>query len=252
MFWLGFDIFWEVFELQRKCIVFLILIIFAVSLIHITIASGSQTGGKEIPYINGQILGSNGKKPVIANVQLADIGETNFSGIQSIPADINGKFRIEIKAPGLYKLLISAVNHQSISIPLNITNKDRKIDVTATLSPYNYRKPIDAVKIIGSWNNYDYRKNENMQKQADGSFSYEREVSDSVIGYQLIGVVDDQAVNGTMSDYPEYDNNGNYRSVLKVNPGKVKIIFDPSKLAYATNDNRLQFPTGLINNVTNI
>jgi thiol-disulfide isomerase/thioredoxin len=225
--------------MQRKCIVFLIFVIFAGSLINITIASGSLPRGKEIPYINGQILGLNGKKPVMANVQLADIGETNFSGIQSIQADINGKFRVEIKAPGLYKLRISAVNYQSIFIPLNITTKDRKIDVTATLSPYNYRKPIDAVKIIGSWNNYDYRKNENMQEQADGSFSYEREISDSVIGYQLIGVVDDQAVNGAMSDYLEYDNNGNYRSILKVIPGKIKIIFDPSKLAYATNDNRL-------------
>jgi thiol-disulfide isomerase/thioredoxin len=225
--------------MQRKYIVFLSLVLFAGSLINITMASGSQTGGKEITYINGQILGSNGKKFVMANVQLADIGETNFSTIQSIPADAHGKFRIEIKASGLYKLLISAVNHQSISIPLNITAKDRKIDVTATLSPYNYRKPIDAVKIIGSWNNYDYRKAENMQKQADGSFSYEKEVSDSAIGYQLMGVVDAQAVDGTMADYPEYDNNGNYRSVLKVNPGKINIIFDPSKLIYATNDQHL-------------
>lgn len=225
--------------MQRKWIVFLILIFFTGSLMDVIIASGLHPEGKEKIYINGQILGSNGQKPVMANVQLSDIGETNISTIQSIPADSNGKFGIKIKAPGLYKLLISAENHQSISIPLNITAKDHKIDVTATLSPYNYRKTIETVKIIGSWNNYDYRKAENMQKQAGGSFIYEREVSDSVIGYQLIGVVDEQAINGTMADYPEYDNNGNYRSILKVNPGKIKIIFDPSKLTYATNDNRL-------------
>lgn len=225
--------------MQRKYILFFILVIFAGSLINITMANGSQLEGKGIIYVNGQVLGSNGQKPVMANVQLADIGETNISAIQSIPADSKGKFRVEIKAPGLYKLFISAVNHQPVAIPLNITATDRKIDVTVTLSPYIYRKTIDAVKITGSWNNYDYRKAENMQKQADGSFSYEREVSDSVIGYQLIGVVDEQTVNGTMSDYLEYDNNGNYRSVLKVNPGKITIKFDPAQLTSANNDNRL-------------
>lgn len=226
-------------KMQRKYILFFILVIFTGSLINITMANGSQPEGKGIIYVNGQVLGSNGQKPVMANVQLADIGETNISAIQSIPVDSKGKFRVEIKAPGLYKLFISAVNHQPVAIPINITATDRKIDVTVTLSPYDYRKTIDAVKITGSWNNYDYRKTENMQKQADGRFSYEGEVSNSMIGYQLIGVVDEQTVNGTMSDYLEYDNNGNYRSILKVNPGKITIIFDPSQLIYAINDNRL-------------
>ncbi len=201
-------------------------------LVIMTIGSLCSTiNADSSPYkITGQVFGANGQAPISSHVQITALGETYLHSIPAVQTDLQGKFQVEAAKPGLYRLWISAVNHQQTFVPLFFHERDKEIRLTITLNALSYRQPLGEVKITGSWNGFNTRNAGVMQKQEDGTYVYEAESNASPISYQLLGAVPDQMVNGTMADSYEYANNGSYRSVLKVKPGKIKIIFDPLKL----------------------
>lgn len=186
--------------------------------------------------IAGLVTGCDGKPPAMAHVHLTEIGESYYQPLQSVETDSKGRFELEIKDSGLYQLWISAVSHEMTAIPLVLKDDVRKINFGVMLSPYTYQK-FENVKIGGDWTNFDPRKAESMQRQPDGTFTFQREGAGESVSYQLVGIVANRSVNGTMADYFEYDRNGGYRSVLRVKPGLVEIVFDPAKLQGNAPDN---------------
>jgi thiol-disulfide isomerase/thioredoxin len=180
--------------------------------------------------ISGQIFTADGKAPILAHAQLTEISENFHNPMQSIKANPDGKFEISIKEPGLYSLWISAVDHQTTKIPIVITKEDKKIDLKVTLHHPNYAVTFNEIKIVGSWNNFNFRKAETMQPAENGKFVYHGNSKSDTIAYQLSGIVDGQFLNGTTSNDYEYDKNGGYRSILNVKPGPIEIVFDPSRL----------------------
>lgn len=195
----------------------------------------SAATSESMVVINGRIFSADGKAPVLAHAHLTDISETYRNPIKSIKANPDGKFEITIKEPELFNLWISAVDHETIKIPIIITKEDKKIDLKVTLNRLTYKGTFEEIKIVGSWDYFDFKKAELMQPDGKGKFVYKGTTNTDAISYQLMGVIDYQMVNGTISDGYEYDNNGSYRSVLKVKPGPVEIIFDPSKLTKIAN-----------------
>ncbi|MFQ5865152.1 MAG: thioredoxin-like domain-containing protein [bacterium] len=182
--------------------------------------------------ITGQIYGADGQPPILSHVHLTTIGGHYSDAIQSVQAHQNGTFEIELPGPGLYRLWVSAVNHTVVGVPLIVEPDDSQVNMTITLSPYSYKESLDEVRIIGDWNSFKFSTAKAMQKQPDGTFIFEVEAQADTLGYQLLGIVEEmRSVNGTMADYFVYDGGGDYRSVLRGQKGKVKIVFDPSKLS---------------------
>jgi thiol-disulfide isomerase/thioredoxin len=184
--------------------------------------------------LSGQISGADGKAPTLAYAHVTEVNETYRNAIQSVKADPTGKFVIKMKKAGLFYLWVSAVEHEVTKIPIIVTKEDQRMNVKITLKHLTYKTVFEAVKIVGNWNRFDNQKLEVMQRQTDGKFVYKGNVSMDTVSYQLMGVVDDQLVTGTMADAYEYDDDFGYRAVLKVKPGPVEIIFDPSQLQQIT------------------
>lgn len=184
--------------------------------------------------ISGQIYGADGKVPILAYVHLTTINETYRNPIQSVKANPDGQFTIKTKTAGLYNLWAGAVNHETLRIPIVVTKDDRKMALRVNLKQLQFKTAFDEIRILGDWNNFDNRKIETMQRNADGSYIYKGNANLATITYQLTGVVDDQLVPGIMADAYDYDINLGYRSILKVKPGPFKIVFDPSRLPRIT------------------
>lgn len=181
--------------------------------------------------ISGKISGADGKSPVSAHVHLINFQGDYSQPFQTVSLEKNGQFKLQFSNPGLYRLFITAANHNYCSIPLIVDSDLKDINITVQLAPLDYRDQFDEVQIIGDWNNFGFNNAEAMLKQADGTYVYERDVEADTICYQLMGLVETgRSVNGTQSDYYIYDGGGDYRSVLKVKPGRVEIVFDPAKL----------------------
>jgi len=181
--------------------------------------------------ISGRIIGADGKPPILGHVHL-----TNFQGnvrqpLQTETIDKDGQFEIQISDPGLYRVLITAVNHGNLLIPLILDAEAKEIKIEAQLASLDYKDEFDAVQIIGDWNKFGFNTADEMEKQADGTFTYEREVTADTLCYQLLGITNDgRSVNGTQADFYIYDGGGDYQSVVKTEAGKAKVVFDPNKL----------------------
>ena len=181
--------------------------------------------------ISGKVTGADGKPPVLAHVHLINFQGNIGQPFQTVKPGIDGQFELQCSDPGLYRLFVTAVSHNYSSIPLIIDSETGNINVDVKLASLEYKDQFDAVQIIGDWNKFGFNTAEDMQKQADGTFTYDREVAADTISYQLIGLTKaNRSVNGTQSDYFVYDGGGDYRSVLKVKSGTVKIVFNPGKL----------------------
>ncbi|MCD4664668.1 MAG: redoxin domain-containing protein [Bacteroidales bacterium] len=181
--------------------------------------------------ISGKITGADGKSLILGHVHL-----TNFQGnvrqpLQTETIARDGQFEVQVSEPGLYRILITAVNHGNLLIPLILDEKSSEIKIEAQLASLDYKDEFDAVQIIGDWNKFSFNTADNMEKQADGIFTYEREVTADTLSYQLLGITNDgRSVNGTQADFYIYDGGGDYQSVVKTEAGKVKVVFDPTKL----------------------
>jgi len=165
--------------------------------------------------ISGKVTGADGKPPALAQVHLINFQGNFARPFQSVTVGKDGLFQLEVAESGFYRLFVTAANHDHVSIP--ITNSEaRNIELRVQLAPLPYKDQFDAVQIIGDWNNFNFKTAENMDKQSDGTFSYERQVTADTVCYQLVGITrSTRSVNGTQSDYYIYDGGGDYRSVLK-------------------------------------
>ncbi|UCE06481.1 MAG: hypothetical protein JSW07_00110 [bacterium] len=181
--------------------------------------------------ISGKVTGADGKPPILAHVHLINFQGNYREPFQTTRVSKDGQFKLAVSDQGLYRLFVTAVNHNYCSIPLIVDNETADVNVDVQLAPLEYLDHFDKVQIMGDWNKFGFNNADNMQKQADGTFTYETEVKADTICYQLIGLTKaKRSVNGTQADYYVYDGGGDYRSVLKVKPGTVKIVFNPEKL----------------------
>ncbi len=185
--------------------------------------------------ISGKLTGADGKTSALAHVHLINFQGNYREPIQTMNVGKDGQFRLELSKQGLYRLFVTAASHNYCSIPIIIDTNTKDISLNIQLALLEYKDQFDAVQIIGDWNNFNFNNAENMQKQADGTFVYGRDVNADTVSYQLIGLtIVSRSVNGTQADYYVYDGGGDYRSVLKVKSGTVKIVFNPAKLLRTT------------------
>ncbi|MDP4230474.1 MAG: thioredoxin-like domain-containing protein [Bacteroidota bacterium] len=189
--------------------------------------------------VEGTISDANGKPPILAH---AHIGKYNEDAKKSTSTECSkeGHFSVKIAKAGIYALRLSAVDHEEISIPLILDEKDKHIEVNVRLRANAFIKDPDKITVIGDWNKFAFASSEQMTPVRANDmlsyYTYERTATGDTMSYQLMGTTTaGHSVNGTMADYFTYDGGGDYRSVIRTKPGqKVTITFDPSKEHYNT------------------
>ncbi|MDP2208903.1 MAG: TlpA disulfide reductase family protein [Bacteroidota bacterium] len=179
--------------------------------------------------IKGKLLSYDGSPMPKAHVHYFDNKKTN-----SIEVGNDGFFEFTTDLNGIVKFSCSGVNHNLTDVALLAENTGTYV-VEVNLSPYEYADAVNGVKIIGDFNAFDFETAQQMIKEPDGTYTSVFNTSEEKFSYQILGIVANRSVNGTMSEDYEYDGGGDYRSIVTPEDGKVKIIFDPAKLIRSKN-----------------
>jgi thiol-disulfide isomerase/thioredoxin len=187
-------------------------------------------GGEKQSSIEGNLVGADGKVPALAHVHLIALGGDVRTPIESAEVGEDGSFRMALPDNGYYALLVTAVNHRDFRIPLVSDDGFTLTGVRITPQPYQYKDPLEEVRIIGDWEHFAWGGAEPMTLADDGTFTYERETEADTMAYQLLGAEEGgRSINGTDSDYYIYDGGGDYISVVMVEGGTARVVFDPGQ-----------------------
>ncbi len=189
--------------------------------------------------VTGKILGYDGKPMQRADVHLT----TSMSTIptKSVEAKSDGSYSLSIDEDGYFFVIYTGVDHQNYSVPL-IAEKNKKTIINVQLKHNVYPESLSNVEVIGSFNNYDRNSALELTKQSDGTFTKEIKSDSSEISYELLGITNDnRSVNGTQPSEYKFDKTGDYESIIKVDDGVAKIIFDPSKLVRSKSEEKITF-----------
>ena len=182
----------------------------------------------EYTIVKGKVLASDNQPLLKADVSLNYT--TGGKPIKTVEVGKDGNYQIQIKEEGIFALTFSGVNHTSLSVPI-LNDKKEVIELNVKLQKYNYADKFEDVNIIGDFNNFNFRTAKRMTKQDNGTFTAEINTDKDSLAYQLLGAEKTgRSINGTQTDEYVYDGGGDYRSVVAVKGGKVKIVFDPSKI----------------------
>ncbi len=179
--------------------------------------------------IKGKLLGYNGSPMPKAHVHYYDNKKT-----KSVEVGKDGSFEFTTDIKGIVKFSCSGVNHNRTEFALLVENSGT-YNVEVKLSPYEYVDAVNGVKIIGDFNDFDFETAQPMIKEPDGTYTFVFNTSEENFSYQILGIVSQRSVNGTMSEDYEYDGGGDYRSIVTPKDGKVIITFEPAKLIRSQN-----------------
>ncbi|MCH7681274.1 TlpA family protein disulfide reductase [candidate division KSB1 bacterium] len=218
---------------------------FVLTLVLLSV-SVSQMQAQEISVISGVLKGHEGK-PILNKAQV-HLQQTEFdpTPLQTIEVAKDGSFEIVFKEIGLLYLNFTGVNHYSRSVPLMV-EKPLLAEINIRLRLYEYSNELSEVHIIGDFNEFKRGSAQTMTRQNNDLFVFETDTDSTKFAYQILGAEKTgRSVNGTQSDDFEYDNGGDYRSVVKVNGGRVRIVFDPNKLSHGRpgDETLVQFDDG--------
>jgi thiol-disulfide isomerase/thioredoxin len=178
--------------------------------------------------IEGKLVGADGKVPPMAHVHLLALGDDLGATLKTVRVAADGSFRLEVPGQGYYDMLVTAVGHRPFRLPLVSDDGFHLTGVTVTPAPYQYKDPMEDVKIIGDWEQFSRHGAEPMTLLGDGMFAYERSVETDSLAYQLRDAeVSGRSINGTDSDHYVYDGGGDYISVIYVEGDTATVLFDP-------------------------
>lgn len=195
--------------------------IFVVLLAGLTVVQAKTT-------LHGRLLGADGKPMAAARVGL---GVDDESGPSATP-DSNGNYTLTFERTGLINIVFSGVGHATDTSPLLVRSDGQDIELNARLGRLEYGGSFDSLFVVGDFNDWDWATGLQMARGHDGRYTVTLTFPKSVktTRYQLVGLVDRHSVNGTEGIRFEYDNGGDWRSVVAVRKGKAIITFDPSRL----------------------
>ena len=180
--------------------------------------------------IEGIVMGADGNVPPLAHVHLITLGADISPTIESTRVGEDGSFIVRVPDDGYYDLLVTAVNHRMLRIPLVSDEGFSLTGVRIVPVPYLYNDPLEDIQVIGDWGHFSRREAEPMTPEDDGTFTYEREVEADTLAYQLLNAEQSgRSINGTHSDYYIYDGGGDYLSVVSVEGSTATITFDPEE-----------------------
>ena len=183
--------------------------------------------------VTGMISQADGTPLPLAHVHLYPLsGGIGMTPLRTVEVAKNGSYRLEIDEPGYYRVVVTGVNHNYISVPVFATDDDASLKLDINPAPLHYNTNPEELQIIGDWNDFKFDQAEPMKREKDGTYTYTIETTGKSVSYQIMGLTDGggRSVNAPGSDSYVYDGGGDYRSIMKVKPGKVTIRFNPKNL----------------------
>jgi thiol-disulfide isomerase/thioredoxin len=194
-------------------------------------AAAQRTGRQPATVITGTLLGSDGAPMRFAEVRLQAPG--GGADLAHATVEPDGRFALATVRTGLFRLLLTGVDHYSASIPLDV-EVPRSVVLQARLKHYVYTDSLDRVSAMGDWNHMSFTGQTPLVRQPDGRYTVTVHVDSSAdsVAYELMGLEasGSRSINGTMSDRFVYDGGGDYKSVITVHGRQATIVFDPSQL----------------------
>ena len=173
--------------------------------------------------LNGTVRSADGSPPAVAHVHRA-----GDHGVETVAADPRGHFQLELPANRMVRLRVSAVDHEETAVPVFLESESGNGQLAVTLAPNPRPEAYEDLQIMGSFNDFSFTTAEPMEALLDGTFAWTGTVDGERLAYELFGVTTNgRWVNGTAADEYEVDGGGDYRSVLRVTPGTVTVVFDP-------------------------
>lgn len=189
-----------------------------------------QADGDGTIALSGQILRHDGAAASDAHLHWTDPESRER---ERLAADAEGRFRLDLPvSEELPEVSVSAPFHGQVAVELP-PDMGERFKLTLRLAPYRVRSPLEEVKILGSWSDFDFSSAEPMERDDDGTFVYTTRFPESGrVAYQLLGVeANGRAINGTQADAFEDDGFGDYKAILEGEPGSsLTIRFDPAVL----------------------
>jgi len=207
-------------------------------LLTLLIILSSCSEDKRLPgealVIKGTLLGHDNKPMVNADISLI-VWKNKEHKESKITADDNGNFKFSTELEGDVKMTFSGVNHIAEDIRFNIDNETDNLDISVSLQALKVNNEPESVKIIGSFNNYDFASAMPMEDKGNGIYSITIPKETDTLYYQIIGHLNQtqqRSTNGTMQDFYVYDGGGDYRSAIVNNDSEVTIEFDLNKMNF--------------------
>ena len=205
----------------------------------VTILCASIVYAQEVTVISGKLFGYDKKPMMMAHAHL--LKTSSPKPLVQARAKDDGSFEITTKETGLLVVEFTGVNHMALDVPL-LVEKPLKIELSVNLAAYSYADEMKDVKIMTDMTDYTFEKAQPMQKQSDGTFTIELQTTKDKVTYQILGAEKTgHSINGTQSEAFEYDDGGDYRSIVAAKEGKVRIVFDPSKTIRSTVQTNVTF-----------
>jgi thiol-disulfide isomerase/thioredoxin len=177
--------------------------------------------------LKGKLLGNDGKPMPMAHVHIRwPIGDTVLSSVQAGP---DGAFSISVLGTAPVRIEFTGANHMSAEMPL--LPDGGIVVLTARLGTYRYEDDLSGLEFVYGFEENSRGTSITPAKQPDGTYTAEVTTGKPSFAYQLNKVErTGRTINGTLSEAFEYDNGGDYRSVVTPKGGKVHLVFDPRKL----------------------
>lgn len=196
--------------------------------------SESKRAENEKLKIIGTLLGYDDKP-----MQNADISLVVYKGKEnkkaSTKANKDGSFELVAEYDGKVRMTFSGVNHFMETISFNTDKNTNHIEMKVNLQGLKIKDEPQEVKVIGSFNDYDFNSALPMSDEGDGKYSVTVKKDSDTLFYQIIGhlqLAEQRSTNGTMQDFYVYDGGGDYRSVIVNKDSEVKIVFDSKKMNF--------------------
>lgn len=175
--------------------------------------------------ISGSLLGYDGKPMMHTDIHI--YRGAGQRAAATVHAGTDGTYSLSLRDTGVVTVKFAGLFHLSEDIPF-LVEKGAALRVDVRLGTYRYTKDPKQMRLMGTFNKWGQSESQEMSREEGGVFTAEITTTDEKVGYQLIGAeTGGRTINGTQSDYYEYDGDGDYRSFVTARDGKVRIIYDP-------------------------
>lgn len=177
--------------------------------------------------ISGKVLSVDGS--LIAKVELSTVtpGVQDIFADRQIKAEVaeDGTFQLQLDQPGIYRLSVKGVFHQTMNIPVLIYDQpSMEMNILMLPKPYKSGRHFENegylhwFRVIGNFNNYDFRSGEKFTLNKDGSISATVPVTSDTMRIQVSGISYGQGAGAiTPADRYELLPDNSFVSVLYKN-----------------------------------
>lgn len=201
---------------------------------------------EELLTFQGKLLGYDGKPMKMAQIHFRiPYMETGFQS-KTVTAESDGSFKFEILKKSVLDLQFTGTDHIQTRLKFYSVQEDKNINLDVKLCRNNVDPNFKDVSVIGNFNDYDFNSGVPMKKSSDGSYSAEIRKSEDTLKYQILGpfnTPEPHSVNGKQADFFEYDNGGDYRSVIVAKENSIIVRFNPADFPNSP-DSRPVFNSG--------